>query len=171
MSLTAVKGRCAPYGNYICHTFQGGRLLWLAWKYAAACIFLVRHVCAYTCIYNACEMCFHILYNMTRSLRHCSSIISVTSELCCWIQPIIFVPCNVTSLLTFWTELACFTCQHEVGFFGCFQANLSPSLPGSCFQHFAWQVLLDHEETGCIACWLVLPCQLCALGAQKQLLT
>ncbi|XP_040421975.1 ankyrin repeat and SOCS box protein 11 [Cygnus olor] len=24
MSLTAVKGRCAPYGNYICHTFQGG---------------------------------------------------------------------------------------------------------------------------------------------------
>ncbi|XP_035183816.1 ankyrin repeat and SOCS box protein 11 isoform X3 [Oxyura jamaicensis] len=24
MSLAAVKGRCAPYGNYICHTFQGG---------------------------------------------------------------------------------------------------------------------------------------------------
>ncbi|XP_009958694.1 PREDICTED: ankyrin repeat and SOCS box protein 11 isoform X3 [Leptosomus discolor] len=24
MSLTTVKGRCALYGNYICHTFQGG---------------------------------------------------------------------------------------------------------------------------------------------------
>ncbi|XP_074913349.1 ankyrin repeat and SOCS box protein 11 isoform X4 [Buteo buteo] len=24
MPLTAVKGRSAPYGNYICHTFQGG---------------------------------------------------------------------------------------------------------------------------------------------------
>ncbi|KAM6286344.1 ankyrin repeat and SOCS box protein 11 isoform 2-T3 [Spheniscus humboldti] len=24
MPLTTVKGRCAPYGNYICHTFQGG---------------------------------------------------------------------------------------------------------------------------------------------------
>ncbi|XP_023774177.1 ankyrin repeat and SOCS box protein 11 isoform X3 [Cyanistes caeruleus] len=24
MSLPAEKGRCAPYGNYICHTFQGG---------------------------------------------------------------------------------------------------------------------------------------------------
>lgn len=40
MSLPAEQGRCAPYGNYICHTFQGGRLWWLAWEGAAVCVVL-----------------------------------------------------------------------------------------------------------------------------------
>lgn len=40
MSLPAEKGRCAPYGNYICHTFQGGRWWWLVWRCAAVCVVL-----------------------------------------------------------------------------------------------------------------------------------
>ena len=146
MSLRIVKGRCAPYGNYICHTFQGGRLLWLAWKYAAACVFMVRHVCAYTCIVNACDMRLHVLYYMHKRLDK-------ALYLCClsyfWIFLLYKDPagCHVQCLLTFWTELAYFSHQHDEGcgvfwmFSGkCFSVPTWFLFPSFCLVHPTWSL-------------------------------
>lgn len=131
MALTPVKGRSAPYGNYVCHTFQGGRLLWLAWKYAAACVFMVRHACASTCIVNACDVHWHMLYWMHKRLNK-------ALQLCCLSYFGIFLLyrgpgfCPLQCLLRFWTELAYSSHQHDEGWRGV------GVFSGKCFSVPTW---------------------------------